>query len=196
MTRRIEWSVGLEFVGDPGESVLDALMDALDKHGGSVGGGAVGKSFRTRLATKAATARDAGERAEGIVRSAAKRLGFGPGAVVAIDVESFDHLIATNRGVDVNALVGLSDIAKEHGFSRQRAHELAGLPGFPKPVAALTAGRVWRLVDVERFLATPRAAGRPKGAGSKGVPPPVAQAKKAVARSKARAQPRRRVPAS
>jgi prophage regulatory protein len=163
----MEWSVGLEFAGDPGEHELDALMEWLDEHGGSVSGGTVGETWAARIATKASSAREAGERAESIVRAAAKRCGIdAEGALVGLEVETLDHLVAVNRGADMNALVGLSDIAKAHGFSRQRAHELSRLPSFPKPAAELTAGRVWRLVDVERFLSIPRRPGRPAGGGT------------------------------
>lgn len=49
-------------------------------------------------------------------------------------------------------LVGVAEIAKLLGVSRQRVDELARTdPAFPAPAAKLTAGRVWETADVERW---------------------------------------------
>lgn len=49
-------------------------------------------------------------------------------------------------------LVGVAEIAKMLGISRQRVDELLRTdPAFPEPAARLTAGRVWETADVERW---------------------------------------------
>lgn len=48
-------------------------------------------------------------------------------------------------------LVGAAEIAEMLGLTRQRVYQLAREPGFPAPVAELTAGKVWRRIDVERW---------------------------------------------
>lgn len=49
-------------------------------------------------------------------------------------------------------LMGLTEIARLLGVSRQRADEIAKKdPGFPKPAAVLTAGRIWMRGDVEAW---------------------------------------------
>ena len=48
-------------------------------------------------------------------------------------------------------LVGTHELAELLGVSRQRADQLARQTGFPKPVAELKGGRVWRLSDVDRW---------------------------------------------
>jgi predicted DNA-binding transcriptional regulator AlpA len=49
-------------------------------------------------------------------------------------------------------LVGVAEIAKMLGVSRQRVDELVRKdPTFPKPVVHLTAGRVWETESVERW---------------------------------------------
>jgi predicted DNA-binding transcriptional regulator AlpA len=49
-------------------------------------------------------------------------------------------------------LVGLSEIAEMLGLSRQRVHQLVDTDEtFPKTVAEINAGRIWRRSDVERW---------------------------------------------
>jgi prophage regulatory protein len=54
----------------------------------------------------------------------------------------------------VGDLVGVTEIGNLLGVSRQRADQLTRLEGFPEPVAVLSAGRIWRLVDVEEWART------------------------------------------
>jgi predicted DNA-binding transcriptional regulator AlpA len=49
-------------------------------------------------------------------------------------------------------LVGLHEMAEMLAVSRQRADQLARQAGFPKPVADLKAGRIWRRADVRRWM--------------------------------------------
>lgn len=48
-------------------------------------------------------------------------------------------------------LLGLQELADLLGVSRQRADQLARYQGFPKPVAELKGGRIWKRGDVERW---------------------------------------------
>jgi prophage regulatory protein len=54
-------------------------------------------------------------------------------------------------------LVGVTEIGDLLGVSRQRAAQLSRLEGFPEPAAVLSAGRIWRRIDVEAWA---RATGR------------------------------------
>lgn len=49
--------------------------------------------------------------------------------------------------------VGAYEIAQMLGVSRQRVHVLAAHKDFPRPVAVLHAGKVWRRRDVEKWAA-------------------------------------------
>lgn len=49
-------------------------------------------------------------------------------------------------------LVGLAEIAEMLGIRTPTAHELTADPRFPKPVAELRMGRVWRRSEVERYV--------------------------------------------
>lgn len=71
--------------------------------------------------------------------------------------------------MSLEALVGVAEISEILGVSRQRVHQIAKEhEDFPSPVADLTAGRIWRLKDVERWLEKhpQRPPGRPSGRGS------------------------------
>ena len=161
----IEWSIRFEIAGDPEEEALDLLMERADAYAAVVGGGVPGVSFGVRLSIEAARSDVAHRRALEVVTRVARAVGIAtPLKVLAVDIATMSDLVSANRGIAGEYLVGLSDIAREHGFSRQRAHELATHPVFPAPVSETSAGRVWRYVDVERFLARKREPGRPRRA--------------------------------
>ncbi|MEV6964288.1 hypothetical protein AB0M47_04155 [Hamadaea sp. NPDC051192] len=58
----------------------------------------------------------------------------------AISYEALEHALTAPQ---VPPLVGIAEIAKILGVSRQRAHEVTGKPDFPKPVDELAAGKVY-----------------------------------------------------
>ena len=53
--------------------------------------------------------------------------------------------------MSADRLVGLTEIARRLGISRQRAHVHAKRPDFPRPVDGLAQGRIWRAIDVEKW---------------------------------------------
>lgn len=54
---------------------------------------------------------------------------------------------------DLADLVGAAEIAAMLGVTRQRVNQMATDPTypFPKPVAELTAGRIWRRSDIKAW---------------------------------------------
>lgn len=56
-----------------------------------------------------------------------------------------------NPRVDPGDLVTLADIGRRLSLSRQRAHQLAGEPGFPAPIGRLGNYTVYRWSDVDRW---------------------------------------------
>ena len=62
-------------------------------------------------------------------------------------------------------LLGISEVAKVLGVSRQRVHQLADSdPDFPNPVAKLSRGRLWSRVQISEWdRRKRRSTGRPKG---------------------------------
>jgi prophage regulatory protein len=60
-------------------------------------------------------------------------------------------LSETSISVDRVELVGLKEIAELLAVSKQRAGQLAEQVGFPEPLGAISAGRVWKRSDVEAW---------------------------------------------
>ena len=50
-------------------------------------------------------------------------------------------------------LLGLTELAKQLGVSRQRVAQLSARDDFPKPAQRLAAGPVWAKPAVDRFAA-------------------------------------------
>lgn len=53
-------------------------------------------------------------------------------------------------------LAGTHEVAELLGVSRQRVHQLAAEPGFPSPIARLSAGDVWDVRHIEAWRAQMR----------------------------------------
>lgn len=59
--------------------------------------------------------------------------------------------------------MGAAEVAEFLGVTRQRVHSLTRRKDFPKPVAVLAAGKIWRRRDIERWdAAHARRPGRPE----------------------------------
>ena len=56
--------------------------------------------------------------------------------------------------------VGAHEIRDMLGVSRQRVYQLAGQPGFPKPVANLAQGKIWLVADIEIWISVHRTEAR------------------------------------
>ena len=65
-------------------------------------------------------------------------------------------------------LVGAHEIRSMLGVSRQRVHQLAMRPDFPKPIAELAQGKVWVLADIQAWISLHRAGQRRGGADRQG----------------------------
>ncbi|MFI6603837.1 hypothetical protein ACIBHX_47040 [Nonomuraea sp. NPDC050536] len=68
-----------------------------------------------------------------------------------------------NRAPDQRDLVGAVEVAKILDVSRQRVHQLAERPDFPRPRYELAAGKLWARADIIAYKAKwPRRVGRPR----------------------------------
>ena len=72
--------------------------------------------------------------------------------VVRVEALTFSEHEADVGEGKVPDLVGITEIARELGISRQRATKLTRLQGFPEPIAALASGSVWTRLSLERFI--------------------------------------------
>jgi predicted DNA-binding transcriptional regulator AlpA len=60
-------------------------------------------------------------------------------------------------------LMGVDEIRVQlGGISRQRVHQLARRPTFPRPVADLAQGRVWHADDIEAWIRRRPPTGSPR----------------------------------
>jgi predicted DNA-binding transcriptional regulator AlpA len=64
-------------------------------------------------------------------------------------------------------LMGTAEVARFLGLSRQRVLKLSQGAAFPKPLAVLSMGKVWRGEDIRRWHAARRGEG-PKESGRAG----------------------------
>jgi prophage regulatory protein len=82
-----------------------------------------------------------------------------PGPLLIV-INTLDHGLTTVKGTNVVHvdLVGLTEIARLLGISRQRVDQLLRTDeAFPEPIATLSAGRIWERADIESWA---RATGR------------------------------------
>lgn len=80
---------------------------------------------------------------------------------VTVYFTSAPTVVLASRFVD---LMGAAEVAAELGVTRQQAHRLAQRSDFPKPVAVLAAGKIWRGRDIRRWQSNhaDRRPGRPE----------------------------------
>lgn len=52
---------------------------------------------------------------------------------------------------EVHHLVGAAEVAEMLGLTRRRVNQLATEPDFPQPEAVLSAGKVWKRADIEKW---------------------------------------------
>jgi hypothetical protein len=149
--------VGVELTDEQREHLVDELADAGAAVGTRPGRLSVTLSVE---AEDPATAFDVGlDRVYAAVLPMAT-----PGAAIAggelLADEEADQRLA---GPAFPELVGIAEVAELLGVTRQRASELQHRAGFPRPVALLRSGPVWRKGDLSSFAATwTRKPGRPR----------------------------------
>ncbi|MFI5888932.1 helix-turn-helix transcriptional regulator [Actinoplanes sp. NPDC051513] len=67
-------------------------------------------------------------------------------------------------GMSSSRLVGAHEIRLRLGsVSRQRVHQITNYSHFPKPIAELEQGKVWRTEDVEAWILAHRPKNRSAG---------------------------------
>jgi hypothetical protein len=83
-------------------------------------------------------------------------------SVEALSMEDLDRSIAESNAPD---LVGVSELADLLHVTKQRISKLAATGDFPRPIATLAAGPIWRKNAIARFAeAWERRPGRPRKA--------------------------------
>lgn len=94
-------------------------------------------------------------------RAAAEKIGLPIGRLMRVEAVTEEEL-ERELSEEPEQFVGVTEIARLLGVSKQRVSVLRTRPEFPAPVAELAAGPVWRLSSLHRFVeAWPRVPGRP-----------------------------------
>jgi hypothetical protein len=83
------------------------------------------------------------------------------GEIVAVEAMTTDE--ADRRANERPELVGVGEIAEMFGLSKQRVSTLSKREDFPRPLAQLSSGPIWRAGDLSTFAAGwKRKPGRPR----------------------------------
>lgn len=159
-----QWSIRFEVASGLGKFTQDqaeSLLEVLGPHAP-----AVSYSPRT-LSARFCVDADAYERAAKVgsqtFRSALSKLGIAQNSVVEVECQLMEDLNRSIEESNAPELVGVAELAAALKTSKQRASELARSPEFPRPVADLASGPVWRWSAVLRYVKTwSRRPGRPK----------------------------------
>lgn len=148
-----EWSVRVE-ISKPGmiftEDHADEVMDALASHAPAVS--YEPKAMAVRFCVEANSPGSASKAGLDLLRSALKAAGVKvpPARIIAYEIEDLEGLDRRLEKLDLPDLVGVDEVAKMLDVSKQRASELAKHPDFPKPIARLASGPVWKKTTIAR----------------------------------------------
>lgn len=150
---------------DDALSELAPRLGALGADGAGVGAGGIAGGPNAALGVLCSDDEPIAEVAARATRwfeQGCEELGLRHDGIARIDVqeERYEELELAR---EPDRFVGVSEIAQLLGVSRQRVMQLRQRDDFPEPVAELAAGPVWRMFNLQRFIAEwPRKPGRPK----------------------------------
>lgn len=154
------WTAQLAYAAD---GLTDADTAALSKKLKGADIAYTAGRLRIQLEVKAPTLQDAIETA---LRTTATATGLLKPSMLCVQLteDYLDQAMTT----EPQELIGITEIAKEFGVTRQRAAKLADAPDFPQPVAHPASGRIYTRESIKAFQrrweATRRtpAGGRPR----------------------------------
>lgn len=165
---RVDADTGTDFTDDLGAHLRAQLAGRHVAAGaGHVAGRRLAGRVSMQLSMDESTARQAADTA--VRETTAALRGYGLSVHIArIEVLGEDELDEETRAAPPE-LMGVREIAAavDPPMTRQRADQLTKRDDFPKPIAELTAGKIWSGDAVRRWLATwERKSGRPRAASS------------------------------
>ena len=167
-----EYSVDIEarvkrWPEDGGEpDALEALLEILPELGamGAIVHGRLPQVAGARFHVAADEPEEAVPRALWIFREAAGKVGLVLAGIERVEAVTDERLGRDlEEPIEQDPYLGVTEVARLLGVSRQRVSELRSRPGFPEPVAELASGPVWRGWQLRRFVEEwPRRPGRPR----------------------------------
>lgn len=143
---------------------LEALLEELPRLGamGAIVHGRMPEVAGARFHVEADEPEKAVPAALSIFRDAALRVGLALGEIEYVEAVT-DERLRRDLEQPQDAYLGVSEVARLLGVSKQRVSELRSRPDFPAPVAELASGPVWRGSQLRRFLeGWSRRSGRPR----------------------------------
>jgi hypothetical protein len=168
------FSVEIESFGDddlgPDDDALFRLLDGLTEAGGQgavAGSGGVAGGVGATFVLDEASFDRAARTAVRMFGRACRQAGLPPPRVARVAVIT-SEMLTLELAQQPETYLGLAELARELGVSRQRVAELRARPDFPSPVAELASGPVWRGSTLDRFIETwdRRPGRRPNAAAS------------------------------
>lgn len=162
-----EWSVSLGF----GHQVpvkelpdrIDDLLEALAPYHAAASYDAHGITVQFTIEGRAW--RDAAEQGSIVLENAMRKAGIENTGVFVAQAQTMEHLAQEQDQPNKPELIGVMELAKMLGVTRQRASELARTDsGFPRPMTFLASGPVWDKATIMRYVDRweRRPRGRPK----------------------------------
>ncbi|HXF72238.1 MAG TPA: helix-turn-helix domain-containing protein [Actinomycetota bacterium] len=143
---------------------LEALLEELPRLGalGAIVHGRMPEVAGARFHVEADEPEKAVPAALSIFRDAAWRVGLALGEVEYVEAVT-DERLRRDLEEPQDTYLGVSEVARLLGVSKQRVSELRSRPDFPAPVAELASGPLWRGSQLRRFVESwPRRPGRPR----------------------------------
>jgi len=166
MTMARWYSVGVEAATPPLTlEQVDGLLNAIEHLGGegpSVSGGPPVRGAGAQVSVLTHDSVEASRMAVELFEKAAAQAGVHLEEIEHVDVmtEEFQHRALFEE--EPESFLGVTEIGKVLGVTKQRISQLRSLPGFPEPAAELAAGPIWRASTLKRFIEEwPRKPGRP-----------------------------------
>jgi predicted DNA-binding transcriptional regulator AlpA len=159
------WGGGLVSYEEEAVFDLAPMLSELGASGpvASAGGLSGGPSATFSLVSPPGLAMaDVARAAVEMFETACAKVGLEHRGIARVDALD-DRLLDLELTQDPESYVGVTEVAKLLGVSRQRVAELRHRTDFPEPIVELAAGPVWTRTSLEHFVASwPRRPGRPR----------------------------------
>jgi len=158
-----EWSIHIELAHTAptvSDDQVDTMLEALASHGAavSVGPKALGVQFFLQAPTPA-RALNGGLR---IVLAAARAADIPTTRITDVGIQAWSDFLRKLDMPNIPELVGVAEVAILLNVSKQRASVLAHYRDFPRPIAELASGPIWKKAAILRHVGQwPRKPGRP-----------------------------------
>lgn len=158
-----EWSVRLEIEHSAPEVIeeqIDTIVDALERYAGVVSYNV--RVISARLFIIAPTPLRAFGAGLQIFMAVLRKTGVRPTHISDVEVQAWSDLERRLDMPNVPELVGVAEVAQLLHVSKQRASEVARSKVFPRPIAELASGPIWKKVAILRHATQwSRKPGRP-----------------------------------